>query len=360
MIQVDLVSMNPGVIDIPFEAPSSLTGQLETATDSWPVTLESTSVAPQAVASGGFAVRRYRLVLPERAEGRAVLTCEAPASAPLHAVLMVQAMATSIADQGSTSLTRLAAVAPASSALARTFAGRFLPNQPIYFVYGSGSEQAAKFQLSFDYRLATLRWGRKDLGKVSTLRLGYTQRSLWDIDASSSPFYDTSYMPEIAIVTDSPLPETQPTWFTWLGLRAGYQHESNGRDGMDSRSLNRAYLRARFIVGSLDSWFFVVLPEVHTYVGSYDNNPHIKDYRGYGQLQLYFGRNDGPTLRLNTWGGKDFDNATYQLDLTYPLNLRWLDLKWFMQAQYFNGHGESLRSYDRKSDAFRLGVGLVR
>ncbi|MCX6954178.1 MAG: phospholipase A [Verrucomicrobia bacterium] len=235
----------------------------------------------------------------------------------------------------------------------------FLPNQPIYFLYGSGAEQAVKYQFSFDYRLATLHLGEGERSPTSSVRVGYTQRSLWDIEADSSPFYDTSYMPEIAFVTESRIPAA-PSWITWMGLRAGYQHESNGRDGDASRSLNRAYFRARFILGSLASWYVVMLPEVHAYVGELSNNERIKDYRGYGRLQFYLGHRDHLALRVNAWAGKDFDHPTYQLDLTYPLKLRWLDLESYLQMQYFNGYGESLRAYDRKSDAVRFGVSLVR
>ncbi|HYD85264.1 MAG TPA: phospholipase A, partial [Opitutus sp.] len=178
--------------------------------------------------------------------------------------------------------------------------------------------------------------------------------------ASSSPFYDTSYLPEIAISTDASHPGGSASWFTWMGWRAGYQHESNGRDDADSRSLNRVYLRPRFILGSLDAWAFVMLPEIHAYIGGVEDNSGIKDYRGYGSLRFYFGRNGGPALMVTGWTGRDFDHASYQLDLTVPVRLRRLNVESFLLVQYFNGYGESLRSYDLKTDALRVGFGLVR
>ena len=362
-IHLDLLSVNPRSGDVPFAAPATLVGRLTAAGDFWPITLEAVGPAPVAVAPGAFATRRYRLAIPQDASGRAVLELETPEFSTLRAVIEVRdARAspqnpTDPAEPIPSPIAQLGGSATTTSMLARTFAGRFMPNLPIYFVYGSGSEQAAKFQFSFDYRLATLRWG-EDL--VSTLRLGYTQRSLWDIDASSSPFYDTSYMPEIAIGTDAPHSPDDGSWFTWAGLRAGYQHESNGRDDFDSRSLNRVYLRPRVLLGSLDGWMFLVLPEVHAYVGGVEDNPRIKDYRGYGSLRFYFGRNDGPTLMFTGWAGRDFDHPSYQLDLSVPVRLRRLNIEWFLLMQYFNGYGESLRSYDVKTDALRVGVGLVR
>jgi phospholipase A1 len=359
-VQLDLVTLNPGPYEVPFTAPARLAGRLETNGESRSVTLEGATAAPLAVPPQGFAVRHYQLVLPDDIRDRVMLTVYPPHTGALHTVLQMDDRATVPAAPPVTPLTQIAAAAPVSSALARTFAGRFLPNQPIYFLYGSGLDQAVKFQFSFDYRLATLHLGQADRPTLSSIRVGYTQRSLWDIEAASSPFYDTSYMPEVAVVTESPLPVAQPSWITWMGIRAGYQHESNGRDGDDSRSMNRAYFRARFILGSLDSWYVVMLPEVHAYVGGLGANPRIKDYRGYGRLQFYIGHGQDLTLRVNVWAGKDFDHPSFQLDLTYPLRLRSLNLESFLQVQYFNGYGESLRAYDRKTDSLRLGVALVR
>jgi outer membrane phospholipase A len=152
----------------------------------------------------------------------------------------------------------------------------------------------------------------------------------------------------------------ESSWFTWMGARLAFQHESNGRSGTDSRSLNTVYLRPRFVLGTLDAWFLVVIPEFQAYVGDVADNPAIKDYRGYGKLRLYVGRNDGPTLMFSGWTGRDFDHGTYQLDLTWPLHVPWLNIETYLQAQYFNGYGESLRAYDQKSEALRVGFGLVR
>jgi phospholipase A1/A2 len=137
-------------------------------------------------------------------------------------------------------------------------------------------------------------------------------------------------------------------------------HESNGQAGSLSRSMNTAYFRPRFIVGSLDSWLIVALPEVQAYIGDLSDNPTIKNYRGYGRMRLYIGRNEGPTLMASGWTGAEFNHGTYQLDLTVPFHSHFLNLEAFLMAQYFNGYGESLRTFDRKSDALRVGIGLVR
>ena len=67
--------------------------------------------------------------------------------------------------------------------------------------------------------------------KVPVLRglyVGFTQRSLWDIDADSSPFFDTSYMPELMYESQSYLDLGKTGGFQFLGFQAGLRHESNG------------------------------------------------------------------------------------------------------------------------------------
>jgi len=367
-VRVDLAAMNPGALEAPFGAPLSIAGKILTNDGEREVTLDSVSTAPVAVSPGGFAVRRYRLTLPAEVTGRVVLEIHSSGFGVLRTVLDVQPAAVAQvaapaepvkpAEPPPTPLDKLADSAPVASGLARTFAGRFMPNQPIYFLYGD-AEQAVKFQFSFDYKLATLKWGKPEAQKISSLRLGYTQRSLWDIEGESSPFYDTSYMPELAFHTDSTMPRA-PSWFTWMGWRLSYQHESNGREGADSRSMNTVYLRPRFILGDIDGWFVVVLPEVWAYAGDVEDNPDIKDYRGYGRLRFYFGRNTGGTLRVSLWSGKDFDHGSYQLDFTWPIKTQLLSMETYFHVQYFNGYGESLRSYNEKDESLRFGLGLVR
>ena len=49
-----------------------------------------------------------------------------------------------------------------------------------------------------------------------------------------------------------------------------------------------------------------------------------------------------------------------QLDFSYPMHASWLKIDARFFAQYFTGYDESLRDYDRKSDALRIGFSLVR
>jgi phospholipase A1 len=361
-VSLDVVAMNPGGRETEFDIKSQLEGVLSVGNLSWPVVLHGSRTSI-AIPSGGFAARTFTFEIPKEAAGRGILEVKVSEALSLSTVIVIVVSRSdgisAPSPASSTPLGELRASSPAASAFLRNFAGRFLPNQPIYFVYGDAKE-AAKFQFSFDYRLASMVLGSGENETAANVRFGYTQRSLWDIDGRSSPFYDTSYMPELVFNTEAPMPRDSDQLFTWLGFRTGFLHESNGKDGTDSRSLNIAYFRPRFVVGSLNGWDLVMLPEIHTYIGDVQDNRQIKDYRGYGKLRCYLGRFDFATVMFTGWTGKDFDHGTYQLDLTVPLKLHRIDLESFVYLQYFDGYGESLREYDRKSNALRIGFGLVR
>lgn len=358
--QVDLLAINPSGLSAPAELPSRLPGRLTVNGVGHTLELSALGATSSMVSAGGFVARRYEFTLPADAVGQAVMEVNVDGHSPLRAVLDIRGD-TARSGTKPTELGRLAASVKVEEAVVnRTFAGRLTPNDPIYFIYGGGKQSAAKFQFSFNYRLATFDWENGERERSANLLLGYTQRSLWDIDASSSPFYDTSYMPEVSLDLPSTVSAKGSGWFTWIGLRAGVMHESNGRSGDGSRSLNIAYVRPMFALGPLDSWHLVVFPDISGYLTGIDENENLKDYRGYGRLRMVFGKNNGPSLLFAGWMGKDFDHATYQLDLAYPIRTKLLNIESFLLLQYFDGYGESLLSYDKKSSALRLGVALLR
>ena len=58
--------------------------------------------------------------------------------------------------------------------------------------------------------------------------------------------------------------------------------------------------------------------------------------------------------------GRDFDRFSTQLDLSVPVRFRLFDFATYFLVQYFNGYGESLRSYETKSETVRAGFSFVR
>jgi outer membrane phospholipase A len=149
-------------------------------------------------------------------------------------------------------------------------------------------------------------------------------------------------------------------WFR-LDLQGGAQHESNGKGGLDSRSLNIAYLKPTLTLGRPGTIQLTLAPRVWVYVGDLDDNPDLKDYRGYGDLRAVVGWSKG--LQLSALGrlGDDGNRGSVQLDLTYPMmKLLSESFSVYLHAQYFIGYGESLLLYNERGTSFRVGFSFYR
>ena len=250
--------------------------------------------------------------------------------------------------------------------LVEFLADRFSPHEPIYFIWGPDDPQI-KFQVSLKYQIFTPDGNLAEaLPWVSNFYIAYTQQSFWDIREPSGPFFDTSYRPELIWLYEQP----EATWLPGLSrfdLHLGLQHESNGRSGFDSRSVNIAYVRPVFTFGhgggerGADKFFVAVAPRVWGYLYRLDENPDIDEYRGYGDVRLIVGWRDGLQLSANYRPGADWDTEAIELNLSHPLRkFTGGSIDMYLFAQYFTGYGESLIGYDERGDAFRIGLALVR
>ncbi len=364
MVRVDLVVLNPTSVEVIFETPLTLGGRLSSEQKEWPVVLRGQAGGGAQIAARGFSYRSFEFVVPPDAHGRLMLELDRPQL--VRALIEVKpgesATAGTVSPKAvSAPLSTIFPTQPAAFAVQRAFAGRFRAHEPIYFIYGPDAP-GAKFQFSFKYRLLgdNGRLGDK-IPALRGLYVGYTQRSLWDINADSSPFFDTSYMPELMYESQSYLDLGKPGGFQILGFQAGVRHESNGRDGLNSRSLNIVYFRPAFAFGRLDNWNLVVAPRLFAYVSDRSDNPHIADYRGYGELTAIFGKNDSAALSVTARLGRKASKGSLQADLTIPVHFdQAFDFATYFLIQYWNGYGESLRDYDKQTSKIRAGFSLVR
>jgi outer membrane phospholipase A len=358
-VRISLLVANLSPAAVTYDLPGALAGRLVTERQSWPVELQGAVVERAQLVAGGAVRRDFILRLPPDARGRLVLEIDRPA--PARCVLDVFASV-----PGSAGVARAVPPAPTGSfaqplaaQIERTVAGRFSTHEPIYFIYGPDAPRA-KFQFSFKYRLLS------DSGVLGAgvpalrgLHLAYTQRSLWDIQAKSSPFFDTSYMPEL-------IGEWQTARFLnpgpvqWLGHQLSLEHESNGRAGPTSRSVNVVYFRPGVIIGDVNGWNLILSPKIFVYVGDLSNNPDISKYRGYGEFRAAFGKNERFGLSFTGRLGEHFDKGSMQFDLTLPLRSRLFDFASYFMVQYFDGYGESLLLYNQHSSTVRAGFSLVR
>jgi phospholipase A1/A2 len=231
--------------------------------------------------------------------------------------------------------------------------------EPVYFIVGGDGGLNAKFQISLRFRLFddNGRLAQRVPG-IDDLYLSFSQTALWDLGELSKPFKDSSYRPrlfyanyDLARYLDGKLR---------VGLETGIGHESNGKEGDDSRSYNMLYARPTLTFGDPDGLRAYFAPLIHNYIAESDN-PHIADYRGYVDWLIGAGSKGG----LDLWGvlrkGTRSDYGSIELNASYPLSkLSGGDLTGWLLLQYFNGYGESLLDYNRKLDSqLRLGIAIA-
>ena len=343
----------------------TLDGTIMAGPDRWPVRLTVMGDTPNpTIPAGGFALIPLAYQLPEGISGRVEITVHEPA--PLRAILDIPDSANVVETQPASPPHQPRASASGASEsplaidhLTRFYSKRFGLYEPMYFLYGFG-DPSAKFQLSFKYLLiGEDTWIAQHVPVMENLNIAYTQRTLWDIDGSSSPFYDTSYLPELGFQFFAPEPKQKGS-MTWLGWQTAIQHESNGRGGLDSRGLNTLFVRAAFTVGDLDGWHLTVAPRLFTYLSTSGYNDDIADYRGYSEIRLLLAQHEGLALSVTGGLGEDFDHGYAQIDLTIPSRYLSKNGTAFLHLQYWTGYGENLLDYNINSDAVRFGFSLVR
>lgn len=240
------------------------------------------------------------------------------------------------------------------SMLAPEDEGALSANDPMYFVVGRGG--VARFQFSFKYRAfdpdsKPVAW----FSPLSNLYFGYTQTSMWDLGGQSKPFRDSSYRPSLfwqgTTLGDGMKPDI---------MRAGFEHESNGKDGFNSRSINTFFVQPAWITQLSDGQLFGISPKIYAYQDKTDN-PDIQRFRGYSDWNIGYGRTDGVILLTQLRSGTA-GHGSVQIEMSYPLRKPLFARGGgFVFLQLFNGYGETLLDYNRSSSTqVRLGFAIVR
>ncbi len=225
---------------------------------------------------------------------------------------------------------------------------------PIYFLLGTELEKS-KYQFSFKYRLfnPTGSWSKKHAW-FKGFHLAYTQTSFWDLASESKPFEDTSYKPEAFFLTSNFSPWERGHFF----VRTGYQHESNGKSGMDSRARDIVYVKPILILYSEKTMLGLQFaPQAWGYLSNETDS--LENYRGYFDLEVKLGRADSFVLETHSRWAKQ--GGSFRLDLTYPVH-RYIfnNLNFYLHFQYANSLAENLINYEKRIEAFRFGIALIR
>ena len=196
----------------------------------------------------------------------------------------------------------------------------------------------AKFQISIRQRLFNT-----IMPFNTQLMLIYTQKSFWDIYRESSPFKDSNYNPGL-LLTKPIIDENKMKGVVSLSL----EHESNGRDSLDSRSWNYITLSGTYFFN------YYLSAQVKIWTGKCgEDNADLFDYRGHALMALnYRSKNERLTASLVLNPIKSFSVNT-QVELNYQLNKL---ANQFLFIQWYNGYGESLLDYNRNTSMIRLGI----
>ncbi len=354
---------NPGANDAFVQLPNKVTCRIDSGTQVVNLTAEAfgnSSDVPVVVKKSGFIKGQYRVTLPKDLHGPVrMLILEFEASGVMFEV--------AAASESQTDVPRKVASGPEEPypTMDALFAiyQPYLPNltayEPMYFLVGTNPKKS-KFQLSFKYQF--LDPEGELVGKYPWLKgfhFGYTQTSYWDLKSDSAPFEDTSYKPELFFLSSNY--KRNQSFLKGIFLQTGFQHESNGRGGDSSRSTNHLYAKPIFILyDGKRQLGFQIAPKFWVYVNNDDTtNPDLEDYRGFFTLEVKLGKADGFVLASHlNWGQ---EGVSTRWDLTYPLH-RYVfrHFGFYLHAQYVNALAESLVHYQDRTEAFRLGLSIIR
>lgn len=198
-----------------------------------------------------------------------------------------------------------------------------------------------KSQISISQRLtrATLPWG-------TYLYLFYTQKCFWNVFQNSMPMTDLNFNPGIG-------------WSKPLFARDRFignvtlilEHESNGRDGLQSRSWNKISLATNIIIDPT----LTVHGKVWIPIIDGGQNKDILDYCGIYQVGTSFtsiNRRFGLSVLLTKRRGWNLNYNT-TVELSYRIFPR--DNQ-FLFMQYYNGYGEGLLAFKEFHSMLRVGI----
>src|SRR5258706_2748818 len=343
--------------------PPKITSQIVSAQGRFDGLLELKPADTNAmtIAPDAFARREYQLILPASVTGQVVVAFTSLDAG--RAVFDVQPATNVVIKTPSLFARFLFDAEPEKPATEdepeHFFKEHIAGYEPFYFIAGPKSPNA-KFQISFQYQLLDNEGplAQKEPA-LKGFHLAFTQTSLWDLNAPSAPFYDTSYKPEFFYSWNRAVGGEPDDWFR-LDLQAGLKHESNGKSGADSRSMNIAYLRPTFVFGKVDDLQLTLQPRALIHLTSLSDNPDLPDYRGYVDLRAIVGWQRGLQLSALERMGNHFNHSGLQLDLTYPTMRISGSFSLYLDVQYFTGYSESLLGYNKRTDEFRAGFSLYR
>lgn len=217
-----------------------------------------------------------------------------------------------------------------------------------YFVFGTTVGQRptkknsnVKFQISVAQRLT-----RSSLPWNTYLFLFYTQKVFWNVLENSMPMTDLNFNPGVGL--------TKPLFVKdrFVGkLTLMLEHESNGRDGIASRSWNKVSVAGNVMINPN----FIVHGKFWIPIIDGKNNKDILDYCGIYQVGTSLtstNRRFGFSVILAKRRGWKLNYNT-TIELNYRL---FKNENQYLFMQYYNGYGEGLLAYKEFHSTVRVGI----
>lgn len=217
-----------------------------------------------------------------------------------------------------------------------------------YFIFGPSIGPKAtkentnvKFQISVRQKLT-----KSTLPGGTYLYLCYTQKVFWNILEKSLPMTDLNFNPGIGMA--------KPVFKNgkYIGkFILQLEHESNGRDSIESRSWNRLSLGGDVLITNN----FLVHAKVWIPYVDGEHNKDLLKYVGIMQAGVELTSND------RRWKGSLLltKRKTWRLDFNTVAEISWQfsrNADWNLFVQYYNGYGEGLLDYNKFSSHLRAGV----
>ncbi len=221
-----------------------------------------------------------------------------------------------------------------------------------YFIFGcpvgyrpTRANSDVKFQVSVAQKLtrATLPFG-------TYLYLYYTQKVFWSVLENSMPMTDLNFNPGIGLA--------KPIFIKgrFLGkVTLTLEHESNGRDSIQSRSWNKVSFGGSVMVDPN----LMVYGKFWIPIVDGQNNKDILKYCGIFQLgwdwrstnrrlgaSMNFVKRQGHLIRA-------FFNWNVTAEFSWRLSKT---ANQFLFVQYYNGYGEGLLDYNKWHSMLRVGI----
>ena len=226
-----------------------------------------------------------------------------------------------------------------------TYFGLYKDN---YFIFGPpiGAKSTkhntnVKFQISIKQKLT-----KSILPGGTYLYLFYTQKVFWNVLEKSLPMTDLNFNPGIGLV--------KPVFKNgkYIGkFLLQIEHESNGRDSIESRSWNKLSLGCNLLITNN----YMVHAKIWIPYVDGKNNKDLLKYVGIGQVGIELISDD------RRWRGSLVlvKRKTWKPDFNTIVEVSWQFSRkadWNLFAQYYNGYGEGLLGYNHFSSHLRAGI----